>query len=178
MEYKLKIGEDTLPVDFEKADDSRINLTMEDKEYDISYSRISDNQIHISVNGKRINAYVSNTEEGKSIFINGVAYLVQDADNLERKSSKKRGGQEIPTDITPVTPSVIVAIPVEVGETVKKGQVVAILSAMKMEISLNSPYDGTITAVNAAEGDNVSPGTILVEIEEEQKESDSEESST
>lgn len=176
MEYRLKIGEDTLPVEFETKDDNRLNLTMEEHEYDIGYSRISANQIHLSVNGQHVNAYVSQTDDGKAIFINGVKYLVQDADDLERKPSRKRGGQDIPTDITPVTPSVVIAIPVEVGEAVKKGQVVAILSAMKMEISLNSPYDGTITAVNTAEGDNVSPGTILVEIEEEQKKSDPEES--
>jgi len=176
VEYRLKIGEDTVPVEFETKDENGINLSMEENEYDINYSRISDNQIHLSVNGQRVNAYVAKTEQGKTIFINGVSYLVQDADDLERKRSKRKGGQDMPTEITPATPSVVIAIPVEIGQAVKKGQVVIILSAMKMEISLNSPYDGTITAINAAEGDNVSPGVMLVEIEEAPKENDPKES--
>lgn len=43
------------------------------------------------------------------------------------------------------------------------------LSAMKMEITLSSAFNGTVTSVNTKEGVNVSPGDILVDIEADQE---------
>jgi biotin carboxyl carrier protein len=52
---------------------------------------------------------------------------------------------------------------------IKKGQGVIVLSAMKMEITLSSAFNGTVTSVNTKEGVNVSPGDILVDIEADQE---------
>ena len=40
------------------------------------------------------------------------------------------------------------------------------LEAMKMETPLVSPYDATVRAVHVSEGDRVSGGTVLVELDE------------
>ena len=77
--------------------------------------------------------------------------------------------------MTPATPSVVISVPVEAGERVKKGQGVVVLSAMKMETTLTAPFDGTVTRVNVAEGESVSPGQILVDIQKDAAESSKEE---
>ena len=64
-------------------------------------------------------------------------------------------------------PSVVVRIPVQIGEHVKKGQSVIVVSAMKMETTLCAPFDGTVVKINVAVNDKVAPGQILVEIEKE-----------
>ncbi|MRR35573.1 hypothetical protein EG829_13030, partial [bacterium] len=51
------------------------------------------------------------------------------------------------------------------GDTVTKGQGVVVVSAMKMETTLQAPFAGMVTRVNTAEGDKVMPGMILVDIE-------------
>ena len=57
--------------------------------------------------------------------------------------------------------------PVEVaaGETVTKGKKLLTLEAMKMEHSLTAPFDGTIAALNAAAGGQVSEGALLVRVD-------------
>ena len=60
-------------------------------------------------------------------------------------------------------PGVIIAVNVKPGDTVKAGQVVAVLEAMKMENDINAPADGTITYV-VKKGDNVDTGAVLAYI--------------
>lgn len=62
-------------------------------------------------------------------------------------------------------PGVILDIKVNVGDTVKKGQLLLILEAMKMENNINADRDGKVTAINVNKGDSVLEGTDLVIIE-------------
>ena len=59
-------------------------------------------------------------------------------------------------------PGVILDIKVAVGDTIKVGQTVAILEAMKMENSINAECDGVITAIKVAKGDNILEGSDIV----------------
>ena len=61
-------------------------------------------------------------------------------------------------------PGVVIGLKVSVGDVVKSGQVVAVLEAMKMENDIQSEIDGTVTAVNVAQGDSVLEGTAIVVI--------------
>ena len=62
-------------------------------------------------------------------------------------------------------PGVILDVKVNVGDQVKKGDVVIILEAMKMENNINADRDGKITAINVSKGESVLEGTDLVIIE-------------
>jgi acetyl-CoA carboxylase biotin carboxyl carrier protein len=55
-------------------------------------------------------------------------------------------------------------IEVKVGDAVAEGQTVAILESMKMEMPVESPYAGTVTAVLVKEGASVEEGAPLVEL--------------
>jgi biotin carboxyl carrier protein len=162
MEYKLRISEEVKTVEITATDGNVIQATLDQETMDVSYTLVSDHQIHLSMNGVNVNAYVMDGPEGKTVLIHGVPYLVEDAQTL--KTIRKHRGTHIPTEVTPLTPSVVIAILVKTAETVKKGQGVIVLSAMKMETTLTAPFDGIVTAVNAAEGESVSPGQILIDI--------------
>ena len=62
-------------------------------------------------------------------------------------------------------PGNILNVNVKVGDSVKKGQVLLILEAMKMENEIMAPKDGTITAVNVQKGSTVESGALLVTID-------------
>ena len=50
------------------------------------------------------------------------------------------------------------------GDSVKKGDTVVILEAMKMENALTAPCDGTVQAIKFASGDTVAKGAVLAVI--------------
>ena len=62
-------------------------------------------------------------------------------------------------------PGIILEIKVKVGDTVKKGDTVLILEAMKMENNIHADKDGKVTAINVNNGDSVLVGTDLIIIE-------------
>lgn len=62
-------------------------------------------------------------------------------------------------------PGNILSVNVKVGDSVKKGQVLLILEAMKMENEIMAPKDGTITSVNVQKGSTVESGALLVTID-------------
>jgi acetyl-CoA/propionyl-CoA carboxylase biotin carboxyl carrier protein len=58
----------------------------------------------------------------------------------------------------------VVKLAVGEGDKVVKGDLVAVLEAMKMEQPLTAHRDGTVTRVGASVGETVSSGTVLLEI--------------
>jgi len=61
-------------------------------------------------------------------------------------------------------PGMIIKYEKNVGDTVKRGDIVVILEAMKMENALPSPADGEITAINFGSGDSVAKDAVLAVI--------------
>ena len=58
-------------------------------------------------------------------------------------------------------PGTILKVNVSNGQAVKKGDVLFILEAMKMENEIMAPCDGTVSAVSVANGASVENGTVL-----------------
>ena len=63
--------------------------------------------------------------------------------------------------ITSPMPGTILAVNVTPGQSVKKGDVLMILEAMKMENEIMCPRDGVVSSVQAAKGAAVESGTLL-----------------
>ena len=72
------------------------------------------------------------------------------------------GGLEMAGGLTAPMPGRIVSVLVEPGESVREGQAVLVLEAMKMEHTLTAPADGTVEEVRFAPGDLVDEATELV----------------
>jgi biotin carboxyl carrier protein len=62
-------------------------------------------------------------------------------------------------------PATVIRILVKPGVVVRKGETLILLEAMKMELPLRSPQDGTVRAVRCQEGELVQPGRVLVDLD-------------
>ena len=62
-------------------------------------------------------------------------------------------------------PGNILAVNVTAGQAVKKGDVLMVLEAMKMENEIMCPRDGRVISVSAAKGASVESGTVLCVIQ-------------
>ena len=63
--------------------------------------------------------------------------------------------------VTAPMPGTILKVNVSNGQSVKKGDVLMILEAMKMENEIMAPCDATVSSVNVANGATVETGTVL-----------------
>jgi biotin carboxyl carrier protein len=62
-------------------------------------------------------------------------------------------------------PGIVLAVHARAGQRVKRGDLVCVVEAMKMELRVEAPGDGTVTKVLCAQGDQVKRGQRLAEFE-------------
>ncbi len=80
----------------------------------------------------------------------------------EVKVSKPAAAGGAGSAVTSPLPGVILEVSVKVGDTVKRGDKVMVLEAMKMENVIEATADGTVTAIKVDKGDSVLEGAPLV----------------
>ena len=68
------------------------------------------------------------------------------------------------TTVTAPMPGTINAVKVSAGQAVKKGDILVVLEAMKMENEIMAPADGTVASVNVTKGATVNTGDVLVSL--------------
>ena len=93
------------------------------------------------------------------ITVNGVAYDV--AVEELGAGAPKTSGSAGAVKITAPMPGKIVAVKAQAGASVKKGDAVLVLEAMKMENEICAAQDGVIASVEVAVGDMVEGGDVL-----------------
>lgn len=115
----------------------------------------------ITVNG---NVYDVTVEEGAS----GAAPVAAAAPKATPKAAPKAAvaaapaGAQGAVKVNAPMPGKILKIVAAAGTAVKKGEVLLVLEAMKMENEIVAPQDGTVASVNVAVGDSVEAGAVLV----------------
>ena len=62
-------------------------------------------------------------------------------------------------------PGTIVSVNATVGQSVKKGDVLVVFEAMKMENEIQAPQDGKVAAVLCTKGENKESGAVLLTLE-------------
>lgn len=173
MEYNLEIDSDALKLEVAAENENELTILLDGRQIAVHCTPVSENRVHLILDDgqqrKTVNAYVADTVDGKAVSVDGIVYTVQDMDAVSQQRARKGGGNELPDTITPPMPAIVVSILVRVGDRIGKGQGVVVVSAMKMETTLKAPYAGTVTAVHVNAGDKVTPGDVLVDIEEEKE---------
>jgi biotin carboxyl carrier protein len=81
-------------------------------------------------------------------------------------SEQRKGAAELAQEKVevPITGRII-SVDVEVGQTVKEGDLLCTLESMKMENPILAPVDGTVSEVGVKEDQVVKPGDIIAVIE-------------
>jgi pyruvate carboxylase len=93
-----------------------------------------------------------------NVFYNGKVYKLGKDRKIKEVEEERR--DEIRSPIT----GKVVSIKVQEGQRVKKGDALAVISAMKMEIILSSPDDAIVERVFKKEGELVNKDEIVIKL--------------
>ena len=99
------------------------------------------------------------------VTVNGTVYEIELEELIGTAPAPAAAAPEGGEQVTAPMPGTILSINVAAGDTVKRGQVLMILEAMKMENEIMCPCDGKVASVNTSKGAAVESGTLLCVIQ-------------
>ncbi|MGD6962992.1 pyruvate carboxylase [Fictibacillus phosphorivorans] len=79
-------------------------------------------------------------------------------------SAKQKVDPSNPSQIGASMPGTVIKVLVEQGEKVKKGDHLMITEAMKMETTVQAPFDGTVKEISVQNGEGIAAGDLLIEL--------------
>ena len=142
------------------------HVRVNDKTYMVDFESVSGQPvISLIVDGKSHEAYVADGEDHWQVLLRGHLFPVRVEDEREKRLRSTAGGgvkEAGEFNLKAPMPGLVVAIPVEEGQEVKKGQVLIILESMKMQNELKSPRDGRIQRIKAKAGESVEQKQTLL----------------
>lgn len=134
--------------------------TIEGKEYTVSIKEVEGREVTLAVNGKTYTATLPEEEKPQPKPIAKPVAPVASETKPTTPAPTAGKGQGIKAPL----PGVIIEVAVKVGDSVKRGQKVATLEAMKMENLIESDRDGTVLEVRVKAGDSIMEGVDIVVI--------------
>lgn len=155
----MKLAFDNYVLDLTQSGKS-YRATMGDKTIEVEILGTQDGQLNLLIDGERVTAYVSSDNAKCWVTINGRTHLL-----TKSSGSKRSGGKhEHSGELTAPMPGQVRAVNVSEGDEVTKGQTLMVLEAMKMEIRIQSPSDGTVSRLFVKQGDTVEREQMLIEV--------------
>lgn len=145
----------------------RYKFTIHGNEYEVHIKTVEDNIIDLEVNGSAYQVEVDKViQPAKTPKLVRSRVVPPPPDAREEED----GGAKAPVSpagkISSPLPGTVVNIFVREGDTVKVGQKLMVLEAMKMENNIDSDKDGKVRSIPVRPGQSVMEGDTLIEIGE------------
>lgn len=128
---------------------------------------------YVTVNGNRYEVEVEEVkgdfqDREESVPANTAAPIVEEPQAVSSVPSSKPASKNVSAESEKINcpmPGTIVSVNVKEGEKVKKGDLLFVLEAMKMENEIVSPVEGTVASVAVTKGQSVNTEDLLAVIE-------------
>ncbi|MEM7032818.1 MAG: biotin/lipoyl-containing protein [Chloroflexota bacterium] len=164
MKYITTIGDEEFVIDIN--DDGHISIDGEELGVDIQ--GIPETQLYsLIVDGHSYEAAIDTNDGFYNVTLKSTVYEVKVEDERTRRLAGITGGDTGNVGeilVKAPMPGIIVSIPVEVGQEVHSGDIVAVLESMKMQNEFKSPKDGVISSIRVQEKDKVDQNAIMLTI--------------
>jgi len=153
--YKVSIGDEVFELgsadlnDFDvQKHQERYHILENQQSFKAKILNISKKNISIEVNG---NPYQCLIKDGLDVLIDDLGLAA-----VNKTVSK---------DVVAPMPGLVLEIAKKEGDTIKEGETLLILEAMKMENALKASADGIIKKINTKKAETVDKGFVIMEIE-------------
>ena len=140
-------------------------------DYDVEIEEVEGNVAKVNVNGIRFDVELKqpinptstlkkvHIEAPKPVARPAVAPAAPAAPTADKPMAAGTGSA-----VKAPLPGTVLDIKVNVGDTVKVGDIVLVLEAMKMQNNIESEFEGTVTAIVVKQGESVMEGAVMMTI--------------
>ena len=156
---------------------SQYKFKINGKDFDVTVNSVEGKNASVTVNGVDYNVELSEPVAGGVTSVGGVApsntpaapglpTSPATAGSVPASAVRPEGRSEAGAGkkIVSPLPGVIIDVCVKEGDTVKRGQKIAVIEAMKMENDILAESDGTVTAIYVKKTDSVLEGADIASI--------------
>ncbi|HWR50296.1 MAG TPA: biotin/lipoyl-containing protein [Bryobacteraceae bacterium] len=119
----------------------------------------------VLLGGRSYEARIEKTLGGIAVNVGPRRYSVDVADPRQFTRTSGAAGRQGRQRVIAPMPGKIVRVLVMAGDSIEVGQGIAVIEAMKMQNEMKAPKSGRIVALQAKEGQPVSTGDVIAEIE-------------
>lgn len=141
------------------------NFKVNGNDYHVSIENISETTAEVLVNGSAYNVEFEGMGKPKTEKLTQVVPVPGAAPAAPRPAVAKPKAAAPASAVKSPLPGVILELKVQVGDTVKLGQTLMVLEAMKMENNIDSDREGVVKEIHISKGDSVLEGDPLLTIE-------------
>jgi len=157
--YKIKVN-DTFEYNFTDGQITSLDI-----------QEVSSTKFHVLKENCSFKAEIITSDflkKNYTVKINSNFYEIDISNQLDiliQEMGLSLGSAQIINDIKAPMPGLILDVLVQVGDTVKEGDYLLVLEAMKMENTLTALGDGVVKSVSVIKGEKVEKNQLLIEIE-------------
>ena len=144
------------------------HLSLDGVVYELDFERVGNQPVYsLVLGGQSFEAHVYTDDEQWQVLLRGDMYRAVVEDERERRLRSQLEG--VPAErgefhLKAPMPGLVIAIPVEEGQPVEKGDVLLILESMKMQNELKAPRAGKVSRVRVTPGERVEQKQSLLSV--------------
>jgi biotin carboxyl carrier protein len=140
-------------------------LSISGKEYKAEVNEMTTEYAQITVNGEKYQVNLKEFgREKEAVPIRKVHPVTTPSKPISKPFVSKPAMSHDAEGVKAPLPGLILEIMVRENDTVKAGQNLIVMEAMKMENQVQAPIDGTVNKIYIEKGDTVSEGDVLLEL--------------
>jgi biotin carboxyl carrier protein len=160
-EFRYQVGDAVRTVTVE-ARDGYYEVRVGDAVIRLSARLAANGRLDLELDGRRLRTYVARSGQRRYVSLRGDAWTLDPPDPRAARRAERAGGGG---SLTATMPGRVLDVLVAEGDTVRKGDTLVLLEAMKMELRIQAPADGEVSRVLCAPEQVVERGQVLVELD-------------
>ena len=147
-----------------RSKEGAIDLLIDEQRLPIAFTQRSEGVFDVTVNAQRSTLTVYAQQEKLTVFSDHASITLRLIDPTAHAMAQALDAASSGGRLTAPMPGKVISFLAAPGQEVKKGQALAVMEAMKMEHTINSPRDGVVAELLYAVGDQVSEGGELLSL--------------
>lgn len=160
LRYRLQCETRKLDLDLYYAGGHRYRISACGRDFDIEVEQFADKSAQLLVDGLRRRQPYVQVADSLYLLCEGRQWQFANITHAPTSAGESQGSGRI----TAPMDGCIVEVHVQANQAVSRGEILAVMEAMKMEHPLKADRDGTVARLAASAGDQVRGGQLLVEI--------------